>query len=174
MRGHGLTLGPGRARDLDALHALWLAAVRATHDFLAPGDLEFYSRLVRREYLPGAALTVARDADGAPLGFMGLTTEEGAPPAAPGCAPGCALCIIDALFVDPACHRRGVGRALVAHALAQAGPGGRLLVDVNEQNPGARRFYAALGFVVRGRSAYDDSGRPYPLLHLEHAPPPAP
>jgi putative acetyltransferase len=173
MRGHGLTLGPGRADELDALHALWLAAVRATHGFLAAGDLEFYSRLVREEYLPGAALTVARDARGTPLGFMGLTMEEG-PVDAPGDTPGPGLCAIDALFVDPAHHRRGVGRALVAHALAQAGPGRRVLVDVNEQNPGGRWFYAALGFVERGRSALDDSGRPYPLLHLEYAPPPGP
>ena len=43
---------------------------------------------------------------------------------------------------------------------------GRLTVDVNEQNRTALKFYQALGFVRVGRSATDDTGRPFPLLHL--------
>lgn len=66
--------------------------------------------------------------------------------------------------MDPAYHRRGVGRRLVAHA--QALRGGALHVDVNEQNADARSFYEALGFCASGRSPLDDEGRPFPIVHL--------
>ena len=86
------------------------------------------------------------DAEDRPLGFMGLTGSN-----------------IDALFIDPAAHRQGIGRALVEHAGRGGGP---LTVDVNEQNEGAVGFYLAMGFALAGRSPLDDQGRPYPLLHL--------
>jgi putative acetyltransferase len=47
---------------------------------------------------------------------------------------------------------------------------GELTVDVNEQNTGAVAFYEACGFVVEGRSALDESGRAYPLLHMRLPP----
>ncbi|MCY1185657.1 putative N-acetyltransferase YjaB [compost metagenome] len=69
------------------------------------------------------------------------------------------------LFVDPAQHGRGIGRALMEHALAQ----GARSVDVNEQNPQALGFYLRLGFVRHGRSPVDGSGKPFPILHLRLA-----
>ena len=65
-----------------------------------------------------------------------------------------------ALFVDPGQHRSGVGRSLVAHALAR----GARRLSVNEDNPGARAFYERLGFQAVGRAETDDAGRPYPLI----------
>ena len=44
---------------------------------------------------------------------------------------------------------------------------GATLVDVNEQNEQAVGFYLRLGFVVISRSACDDTGRSYPILHLQ-------
>jgi hypothetical protein len=41
-----------------------------------------------------------------------------------------------------------------------------LRVDVNEENPSGRRFYAARGFQQVGRSEIDGQGRRHPLLHL--------
>lgn len=128
--------------DAARLYDIWLAAVRATHDFLTPDDLDAIARQVREDYLPVAGFTLAVDADDRVLGFMGMTDRH-----------------IDSLFVDPACHGRGIGRALVAGSKA-------LTVDVNEQNPGACGFYERLGFAVSGRSAHDDAGRPYPILHM--------
>ncbi|PWC62002.1 GNAT family acetyltransferase [Azospirillum sp. TSH58] len=135
-----------RPDDAPALFAVWLAAVRSTHDFLSEEDIGFYADLVRDQYLPAAALLVAVDGDDRPVGFLGMTGRK-----------------IDTLFVDPAWHGRGIGRALVARAL-EGGP--ELTVDVNEQNGAARAFYRRLGFREVGRSALDDSGRPFPLLHL--------
>ncbi|TWA67182.1 putative acetyltransferase [Azospirillum brasilense] len=141
-----IPLRSSRPDDAPVLFAVWLAAVRSTHDFLSEEDIGFYADLVRNQYLPAAALLVATDAADRPVGFLGMSGRK-----------------IDTLFVDPAWHGRGIGRALIARAL-EGGPD--LTVDVNEQNGGARAFYRRLGFREVGRSALDDSGRPFPLLHL--------
>jgi putative acetyltransferase len=75
---------------------------------------------------------------------------------------------MEALFLAPEFHRQGGGRRLVLHAQELHG---ELTTDVNEQNPAACRFYEACGFIVEGRSALDDAGRPFPLLHMRLAAP---
>ena len=72
--------------------------------------------------------------------------------------------MIDALFVAPGQHGKGVGRLLVQHAREIIGA---LTVDVNEQNEGARAFYRRLGFQELGRSELDGSDRPFPLIHMK-------
>lgn len=141
-----IPIRPSRPDDAAALFTLWLAAVRSTHDFLTEEDIAFYAGLVRDQYLPAAALLVATDGADRPVGFLGMSGRK-----------------IDTLFVDPAWHGRGIGRALVTRVL-EGGPD--LTVDVNEQNGAARAFYRRLGFREVGRSALDDNGRPFPLLHL--------
>ena len=95
----------------------------------------------------------------------GLPTAGAAAPSAAGVeAPdGAALARVEMLFVDPACHRQGLGRALLDFA------GKRhpvLELDVNEQNPGALAFYERYGFKLIARSEKDGSGEPYPLLTM--------
>lgn len=145
-------LRPGRRDEVEALFAIWEAAVSATHDFVAPVDLALYARLVRETYLPHALVRVAATPEGRPVGFIG--TGHGT---------------IVALFVHPDWTGMGCGRALVTDALARSRAPHRLRVDVNEENHGARAFYARLGFVQIGRSRLDACGKPYPILHLEHA-----
>ena len=72
---------------------------------------------------------------------------------------------MQALFVDPACRGTGIGAALVRHGLALHP---RMTTDVNEQNGQAVGFYERMGFKRIGRSALDDQGRPYPLIHLAY------
>ncbi|MGQ4273243.1 acetyltransferase [Terrihabitans sp. B22-R8] len=134
-----------RRDELDLLLDIWLRAVERTHDFLTPADIEFYKPLVRTRYLPFADLWVVAE-NGVPLGFLGIAGSK-----------------VESLFVDPDHHRRGIGRALLAHAFRLAGP---LRIDVNEQNRPARKFYARMGFEEIGRSPLDDLGKPFPLLHL--------
>ena len=142
-----MSLRRSRTTDRDLLFRVWQAAVFATHDFVSRADLEVFGRVIRDDYLPNAELDVAVDPDDSPLGFMGMTGRY-----------------IDALFVRPACHGRGVGRLLIEHAQGRFADG--LTVDVNEQNSQAVGFYEHMGFRVCSRSPIDDTGRPYPLLHL--------
>lgn len=133
--------------DLPRLLDVWESAVRATHHFLDESDIQLFRPLVRDGYLPAAErLAVARDADGQPCGFVGVEAEK-----------------VEMLFVDPAHHGTGAGKALLRHALEQWGAD---RVDVNEQNPGAVGFYLHMGFQVESRSERDGLGKPFPLLHL--------
>ncbi len=136
-----------RAADVPRLFEIWQDAVAETHDFLSRDDRDFFAAIVRDRYLPAMPFTVAADEADTPVAFLGMTGSK-----------------IDSLFVSPDQHKRGIGRRLIDHALE----GHRVLtVDVNEQNEGAVGFYERLGFRRTGRSEVDDSGRPYPLLHLE-------
>jgi putative acetyltransferase len=144
---------PGTPADHAALLELWLRSVRATHAFLTEDDIQFYLPIVRDAALPALELWVLCKHGGTPIGFMGLIGSK-----------------LEALFLDPPYLRCGGGRRLVAHAQKLKG---EIVVDVNEQNPAACRFYEACGFVVEGRSEVDTTGRPFPLLHLRLAAPSA-
>ena len=56
------------------------------------------------------------------------------------------------LAVDPAVQRRGLGRGLVQHALAEAGQLGArtMFLEVSANNDRAQRLYAACGFTRIG------------------------
>jgi putative acetyltransferase len=127
------------------LVAIWRASVEATHDFLLPGDIDRLDALVR-DFLPHAPLWVATDEDDRPIGFMGLSEAH-----------------MDSLFIDPAWRGVGIGRALVEHALTFHPV---LTTEVNEQNEQAVGFYRRMGFIPIRRSPTDESGFPYPLVHL--------
>ncbi|WP_243697104.1 acetyltransferase [Aeromicrobium phragmitis] len=143
-----LNLRPATSGDDLVLADLWRRAVEATHDFLSPEDVDFYAGHIRDVYLPALKVTVA-EFDGAVVGFVGTQEHR-----------------LEMLFVEPDAHGRGVGTALVEHVAAQHPV---LELDVNEQNPAARGFYASLGFEVVGRSPLDGEGRPFPLLHLRRS-----
>jgi putative acetyltransferase len=132
---------------------LWERAVRATHLFLSEENILSLRPLVAAE-LASHTLDwwVLELASRGPIAFLGLTSGT-----------------IEALFVDPDYHRRGVGAALVDHA--QSLNAGALSVDVNEDNPSAIAFYRALGFASVGRSDTDGAGRPFPILHLRRPAP---
>jgi putative acetyltransferase len=147
------SIRPVRESDRSSLVPIWERAVRATHHFLGAADIENLRPLVAEELSHGSMdLWVLVSASDIPLGFIGIADDR-----------------IEALFLDPAAHGRGEGRRLVA--CAQSLVGGALTVDVNEQNEAACAFFESLGFSVVGRSALDNAGRPFPLLHLRRPPP---
>ena len=137
----------GTPTDRDVLFDVWLRSVEATHAFVSEADIQSFKPLVR-DYLASTdtEFWVLCTADGAVAGFMGLHGPT-----------------LESLFLAPEFHRRGGGRRLVEHARTLHG---ELTVDVNEQNAPARAFYEACGFVLEGRSDLDETGRPYPLLHM--------
>ncbi|MFF2050385.1 acetyltransferase [Leifsonia sp. NPDC058194] len=147
-----VTIRPARPDDHSALLAVWRHAVEATHHFLTADDIDWYEGMVA-SYLPQMAdlrVAVVDDAD-TPAGFIAQDDGE-----------------IQMLFVDPARHGSGIGTAL----LEAVAPGhASLRVDVNEDNPSGRAFYAARGFVQTGRSVLDGEGRPFPILHLRRPAP---
>jgi putative acetyltransferase len=138
--------------ERDVLFDVWLRSVRVTHTFVSEADVQSFMPLVR-DYLAssGTQFWVLCDADGAVMGFMGMAGSK-----------------MESLFLTPEFQGRGGGRRLVEHARALHG---ELTVDVNEQNTAAVGFYKACGFVVEGRSELDETGRPYPLLHMRLEPP---
>ncbi len=130
---------------------VWERSVRATHDFLSEADVTGLKPLAKEELESDAIGWWVLEGAGEVVGFLGFAGNT-----------------LESLFIDPDYHGRGGGTALVEHAQRLAG--GPLLVDVNEQNESARRFYEARGFVVVGRSAADSGGRPFPILHMRRTP----
>jgi putative acetyltransferase len=138
---------PSTPADGPRVLEIWRSAIDATHDFLSAQDRQDIEREVA-DLLPAAPLWLALDGDGRPCGFM--LVHEGH---------------METLFVDAAVHGKGIGRALVAHALL-LDPA--LTTDVNEQNHQAAGFYERLGFRRTGRSERDGQRWPYPLIHLRY------
>jgi len=137
----------GVSEDAGRALEIWRAAVDTTHRFLSSQDRAELDELVAG-FLPEARMWVADEA-GQVLAFLIIDNS-----------------MIEALFVDPAVHGRGVGTALLHHALSLA-PDAK--VDANEQATNALSFYESRGFVCIGRSETDQQGRPYPLVHLRYA-----
>jgi putative acetyltransferase len=144
-----IQIRPAHHDDHGRLLEIWRAAVEASHHFLTPADVDWYESVVAR-YLPLMKdLRVAVERREV-VGFIAQDDGE-----------------IHMLFVDPRAHGRGVGTALLNDV---AGGHETLRLDVNEQNPSARSFYRAKGFVEIGRSDFDSEGRPFPLIHLRRSP----
>jgi putative acetyltransferase len=140
-------LRPAQPADRAQMLVLWERSVRATHHFLEEEDVEALRPLVAEELASDAVEWWVLATAETVIGFLGFANDA-----------------IEALFVDPASHRQGGGRRLVAHAQTLAASA--LAVDVNEQNLAALRFYEALGFSVIGRSSTDVGGRPFPIVHM--------
>jgi putative acetyltransferase len=136
----------GTAADVPRALEIWRASVDATHGFLSPQDRAEIDAMVASEFLPKAELILAVDERDVALGFLVMDGE-----------------MIDALFVDPAFHGRGIGTLLLKRAL-ELSP--NATVDASEQASNAVPFYLARGFRITGRSPTDQQGRPYPLVHL--------
>ena len=128
---------------VEALLAVWESSVRATHDFLRDGDVEFLRPFVEQG-LREIPLLLCAEEDDRPAAFLGMEGDS-----------------IEMLFVAAESRGHGIGSALMREALAR----GARRVDVNEQNPQALGFYLRFGFEVTARDELDGLGLPYPILH---------
>lgn len=133
---------------VSALADVWERSVRATHDFLLPGEVERLCAVVP-DALEGVPRLLVAEEAGTPVGFLGADGD-----------------FVEMLFVDPGWRGRGVGRVLMSRATEALGA---REVSVNEQNPQAVGFYEHLGFSAYRRTPVDDDGRPYPLLYMRLA-----
>ena len=124
---------------------VWESSVRATHDFLREGDVDFLRPYVEQGLREIPVLLCALK-EGRPLAFLGMAEDS-----------------IEMLFVHADFRHKGIGSALMSKALSL----GARHVEVNEQNPQALGFYQRFGFEVISRDAVDSLGLPFPILHCE-------
>lgn len=130
--------------DYKTLAGIWERSVTATHSFLNEKDFNDIKASLIPDYFPNVDLYAVAD-NGMYTGFIGLSQDS-----------------IEMLFIDNGCRGHGYGSALMEFAIQR----GASKVDVNEQNPPALEFYISKGFRVISRDPKDDTGRPYPILHL--------
>ena len=131
------------------LLALWERSVRATHHFLSDAAIAALKGYVPQALLGVPHLIVAQDDQGQVLGFMGIAQQH-----------------LEMLFLEPRARGQGLGRALLQYGIDHYQV---TTTTVNEQNPEACGFYLHMGFSVESRSALDEQGQPYPVLHLRRA-----
>ncbi len=136
------------ATDLHALSTIWFEASRLAHAFIGEQRLSEQRILIEEKYLPNAETWVA-SLEGAPVGFISLLDN-----------------FVGGLFVAPGRQGMGIGRALIAHALALRG---ELELEVYTDNTQALRFYESLGFIEQSRRAKDDEGQPFENAHMRLA-----
>ncbi|TQV82261.1 GNAT family N-acetyltransferase [Denitrobaculum tricleocarpae] len=125
--------------DTDVVVASWRSASALAHPFLSQAFIDREAENVRNVYL-ALAETWVTEVDGEVVGFISLIED-----------------MVGGLFLDPAYHGRGYGRAMLDKAVAEKGA---LQVEVFEENAIARRFYTAYGFQGAEEFTHELSGQP--------------
>ena len=130
--------------DYPRLIEIWENAVLNTHDFLKEEDFLYFKKQlpVYFQYV----MLLGFEQEGVLVGFMGIANGN-----------------LEMLFVDNCCRGAGIGKQLVAYAVANLQV---TKVDVNEQNTQAIGFYKYMSFNIVGRSELDGEGKEYPILHM--------
>ncbi len=138
-----------QAADCEAILRVWSLATAVAHPFLDKDFLQQEYQNIPALYLP-VADTWVWQTEQAVVGFMSLLGNE-----------------IGAIFIDPACHRQGIGRAFITFAqqLHTA-----LEVEVFEQNLQGRKFYAQMGFKLLQQKIHDQTGYGVLRLRLSQCP----
>jgi putative acetyltransferase len=134
--------------EYPALLDVWESSVRATHHFLKKNDIEIFKKIIReKDVFNHVNLTCARDINNNILGIMGVSQDK-----------------LEMLFIDARFIGHGIGKLLLRHAITNLNI---TKVDVNEQNEQALKFYEHFSFKVTSRSELDETGKPYPILHMQ-------
>jgi putative acetyltransferase len=133
------------AEDYLRIMEIWESAVKATHDFLAEEDFNYFKKTIPRDYLPNLKVYLITENDYA-KGFAAVAEGN-----------------LEMLFIHDDARGKGYGKTLYQFMKEKTG---LTKVDVNEQNPQAIGFYEKMGFRKIGRSEKDGSGKDYPLIHM--------
>lgn len=134
-----------KVKDYPRLIEIWESAVLNTHDFLKKEDFIYYKKQLP-VYFQHVTL-IGFESEGILMGFMGISEEN-----------------LEMLFVDNSCRGMGIGKKLVAYAIANLHV---TKVAVNEQNIQAVGFYRYIGFNIERRDELDEMGKEYPILHMK-------
>lgn len=133
------------SEDYPRIMEIWESAVKATHDFLAEEDFNYFKEVIPRDYLPNLEVYLIINNDEA-QGFASVAEGN-----------------LEMLFIHNDVRGKGLGKELYQFMKEKTG---LTKVDVNEQNPQAIGFYEKLGFKQIGRSEKDGSGKDYPIIHM--------
>lgn len=124
--------------DLEAVLSSWERATRLAHSFMTDEFIEQERKNVAEVYMPNTDTWVA-DIDGEVQGFIALMGNE-----------------IGAIFLQPALHGKGIGKALMDKAQEIHGD---LEVVVDKDNPIGRKFYSKYGFTLLKEIFHEPTGR---------------
>jgi putative acetyltransferase len=133
------------SNEYNQIIELWELSVRATHSFLLEKDFSYYKTNIKK-YFGNVNVYAVKNNFGGILGFMGISKDN-----------------IEMLFVHPKEMKKGIGKILINYAVNELKI---KKVDVNEQNENAIGFYKKMGFYAINRSALDNEGLPYPIVHM--------
>jgi putative acetyltransferase len=139
---------PYHPDDLNALLDAWESASRLAHPFMSDEFIAEQRISVAQKYLPNTVTDIAL-LDDKLVGFISMMGNE-----------------VGAIFVDPACHRKGVGRALLD---IPAAIHVSLEVEVFEKNTIGRPFYERFGFKEISRSTFEPLGEVVIRMRLSHS-----
>ncbi len=132
---------------LEQLLAIWQSSVEATHLFLTRNEIQKIKAYVPQALMAVPVLIIAESREGKLLGFMGISGQK-----------------LEMLFISNEFRRNGIGRSLMQYGIEHYSLN---WLTVNEQNPGAEKFYECLGFHIYKRTEMDEEGNPYPLLYMK-------
>ena len=111
--------------DLESVLDSWEVATRLAHEFMTDEFIAQERKNVAEIYLPNTDTWVA-EIDGEVQGFIALMGNE-----------------VGAIFLQPICHGKGIGKALMDKAQELHG---ELEVEVFKENSIGRAFYSKYGF----------------------------
>jgi len=127
-----------RETDLEAVLSSWEVATRLVHKFMTEEFIAQELKNIAEIYLPNTDTWVA-EFDGEVKGFIALMGNE-----------------VGAIFLQPDCHGKGVGKALMDKAQELHGD---LEVEVFKENAIGRSFYSKYGFEAFEEKLHDPTGQ---------------
>lgn len=132
-----MNIRPYVETDLQAVLSSWEVATRLAHPFMTDAFIAQERVNVAEIYMPNTDTWVI-EIDGKVEGFVALMGNE-----------------VGAIFLQPDCHGRGAGKALMDKAQALHGD---LEVEVFKKNSKGRQFYARYGFELLEEKLHPPTG----------------
>jgi len=124
--------------DLDAVLSSWERATRLAHPFMTDEFISQERKNVAEMYLPNTDTWVI-ELDEEVKGFIALMGNE-----------------VGAIFLQPECHGKGAGKALMDKAQELHGD---LEVEVFRENTIGRKFYSQYGFEHLEEKLHEPTGQ---------------